>query len=467
MKRIRMLGAAVALALPLIGGPSILAVPAYAVTCQPGTSTPSDSYPGTVVVADNFESGTLDGFLVQTGGTGTASVSSAEAHTGACSAHLHATTDPGSRANFSTVLPSGTSQVYADGWFDITQAGVSGSDVPYFRFFSGSTRFVDVYRYNSNGQLWLRVLAPDGSPTYTRLIASSISMNAWHHVVIHVIPNGGATTVEVWFDGSSVYSSAQVNTVASSVTSVLNGAEHYQQMEDTYIDDLIIKTVSPAPPPGAPVASFTATPTSGTAPLNVAFTDTSTGSPTSWSWAFGDGGTSTAQNPAHTYTAAGTYTATLTATNGTGSSSTSSTITVSPVAAGAVPTYDHIVIVMEENESYQNVIGNSTAPYINSIANSIGVNLTNAYAEAHPSQPNYVALFSGSTQGVTDDSSSYWPFTGPNMYSQLAAAGKTFSGYSEGLISGVNWLAYHSPWLHWQPDAAHVWRPARAQKSQH
>ncbi|MGY4542838.1 PKD repeat protein, partial [Arthrobacter sp. UYNi723] len=71
-------------------------------------------------------------------------------------------------------------------------------------------------------------------------------------------------------------------------------------------------------------------PTSGTAPLDVAFTDTSTDSPTSWSWAFGDGGTSTAQNPAHTYTAAGTYTATLTATNGTGSSSTTSTITVSP-----------------------------------------------------------------------------------------------------------------------------------------
>jgi PKD repeat protein len=204
-----------------------------------------------------------------------------------------------------------------------------------------------------------------------------------------------------------------------------------------------------APPPSAPVASFTATPTSGIAPLNVAFTDTSTGSPTSWSWAFGDGGTSSDQNPAHTYTAAGTYTATLTATNGTGSSSTSSTITVSPAAAGTVPTYDHIVIVIMENESYQNVIGNSTAPYINSIANSIGVNLTNAYAEAHPSQPNYLALFSGSTQGVTDDSSSSWPFTGPNMYSQLVAAGKTFSGYSEGLISGVNWLAYHSPWLHW------------------
>ena len=74
-----------------------------------------------------------------------------------------------------------------------------------------------------------------------------------------------------------------------------------------------------APPP-APSASFTASPTTGTAPLSVAFTDTSAGSPTSWSWDFGDGTPpSTARNPAHTYAFAGTYTVTLTATNAQGS----------------------------------------------------------------------------------------------------------------------------------------------------
>ncbi|HEY8699878.1 MAG TPA: PKD domain-containing protein [Arthrobacter sp.] len=83
-----------------------------------------------------------------------------------------------------------------------------------------------------------------------------------------------------------------------------------------------------APAPTAPVAAFSASPTSGTAPLSVTFTDTSTGSPTSWSWTFGDGGTSTAQNPTHTYSAAGTYTAQLTASNSSGSTSASTTITV-------------------------------------------------------------------------------------------------------------------------------------------
>jgi hypothetical protein len=83
----------------------------------------------------------------------------------------------------------------------------------------------------------------------------------------------------------------------------------------------------------APTAGFTASPTSGTAPLPVSFTDTSTGSPTSWAWTFGDGGTSTVQSPSHTYAAAGTYTATLTATNAQGSTSASTSITVADVSS--------------------------------------------------------------------------------------------------------------------------------------
>jgi PKD repeat protein len=64
----------------------------------------------------------------------------------------------------------------------------------------------------------------------------------------------------------------------------------------------------------ATVADFSATPTTGAAPLTVAFTDNSTGSPTSWSWDFGDGSAiDNTQNPSHTYAAAGTYDVTLTA----------------------------------------------------------------------------------------------------------------------------------------------------------
>ncbi|MBT2519694.1 PKD domain-containing protein [Arthrobacter sp. ISL-28] len=85
---------------------------------------------------------------------------------------------------------------------------------------------------------------------------------------------------------------------------------------------------NPPPAPTAPVASFSASPTSGRAPLTVNFSDTSTGSPASWAWNFGDGGTSTTRNPSHTYTAAGTYTVRLTASNAAGSDSSARTITV-------------------------------------------------------------------------------------------------------------------------------------------
>jgi len=69
----------------------------------------------------------------------------------------------------------------------------------------------------------------------------------------------------------------------------------------------------------APVADFTGSPTSGTKPLAVQFTDASAGSINSWSWDFGDGQTSTQQNPSHTYANAGTYTVALTVTGPGGS----------------------------------------------------------------------------------------------------------------------------------------------------
>jgi PKD repeat protein len=83
-------------------------------------------------------------------------------------------------------------------------------------------------------------------------------------------------------------------------------------------------TTATTPPVGAPVASFTGTPTSGFAPLTVVFTDTSTGTPTGWRWTFGDigaGNTSTLRNPSHTYTVPGTYSVNLTVSNAGGSNS--------------------------------------------------------------------------------------------------------------------------------------------------
>jgi PKD repeat protein len=81
-------------------------------------------------------------------------------------------------------------------------------------------------------------------------------------------------------------------------------------------------TTLTTPPVGAPIANFTGTPISGTIPLTVTFTDSSTGTPTGWRWTFGDigaGNTSTLINPSHTYTTPGNYSVTLTVSNGGGS----------------------------------------------------------------------------------------------------------------------------------------------------
>ena len=117
----------------------------------------------------------------------------------------------------------------------------------------------------------------------------------------------------------------------------------------------------------------------------------------------------------------------------------------------AVPTPAHVVVVMLENKSFADLIGNPAAAYINSLATG-GALFTNSHAVTHPSQPNYLALFSGDTHGVADDDGPL-SFPGPDLGSELAAAGRTFTGYSEELPApGSTVLTYedyakkHNPW---------------------
>ena len=102
----------------------------------------------------------------------------------------------------------------------------------------------------------------------------------------------------------------------------------------------------------------------------------------------------------------------------------------SSLAGGALlfakpPSYDHVVVVIEENHAFDEIIGSSQAPFINSLANE-GVLFTDMYALTHPSQPNYIHLFSGSNQGVTGDSLPVGtPFQTPNLGSALLDNGRT------------------------------------------
>jgi hypothetical protein len=236
--------AAVALALT---GPMIVGIApgagASAVNCAPSTARPTNGFPGKVVAASNFESGNLKGFKVTTRGNGTVTVDSGRAHSGACAAFLHTTTANNSVAYMQAVLPGKkTTEVYADGRFNITKGGVAGNNVPFFRFFNGGERVLDLFRDNATGAVVLRVTAPDGTFGYTTLVPYA-ALGAWHHVAMHVAANGTATGVQVWFDEQSVHASNSVRTGAKSLTAVQLGAEHDTQMGNTYADDVIVKAV--------------------------------------------------------------------------------------------------------------------------------------------------------------------------------------------------------------------------------
>lgn len=149
--------------------------------------------------------------------------------------------------------------------------------------------------------------------------------------------------------------------------------------------------------------------------------------------------------------------------------------------ASTMPRYDHVVVVVEENHDYRDVLGagdipsatwsvippqpRMNAPFMRSLADQ-GVNFTDAHGEFHPSQPNYLVLFSGSNQGVTGDDTPTHPFAGPSLGGQMLAAGTSFVGYAEDLPSvgftgskKGEYARKHNPWVDFTDVPAQDNRP--------
>ncbi|MET7653990.1 MULTISPECIES: alkaline phosphatase family protein [unclassified Streptomyces] len=129
--------------------------------------------------------------------------------------------------------------------------------------------------------------------------------------------------------------------------------------------------------------------------------------------------------------------------------------TATTAQAAALPTPDHVVVVVMENHAYSQVIGSSSAPYLNNTLKAGGAALTQSYGLTHPSEPNYYMLFSGSNQGRTDDSCvPVGSLSASNLASELIAAGKTWASYNESLpsqgsttCSSGNYAQKHNPWF--------------------
>jgi hypothetical protein len=126
---------------------------------------------------------------------------------------------------------------------------------------------------------------------------------------------------------------------------------------------------------------------------------------------------------------------------------------------------DHVMLVVLENKNAEDVLRDG--PYLASLADS-GASLTDMHAETHPSQPNYLALFSGDTQGVTDDRCPRM-FGAPSLAGEFAAAGYGFTGYSEDLprpgftgCQAGDYARKHSPWTDFRDAPAEVNQPLSA-----
>jgi hypothetical protein len=130
-------------------------------------------------------------------------------------------------------------------------------------------------------------------------------------------------------------------------------------------------------------------------------------------------------------------------------------------AGVALAAPSHVVIVMMENHAFDEIIGSANAPYLNNVVAANGAVLTNSHAVEHPSQPNYLDLFSGFNQAVVGDAlPPNEPFSTPNLGAELLAKGFTFATYSEDLPSvgfngdSGNYARKHNPEVNWQANDA-------------
>ncbi len=135
-------------------------------------------------------------------------------------------------------------------------------------------------------------------------------------------------------------------------------------------------------------------------------------------------------------------------------------------ATVALPAFQHVVLIVFENKESPSVLGNGAAPTFNAYARRYA-KLTRYYGITHPSLPNYLALVSGSTQGVTNDCTDC-VVDATSLADTVEASGRTWKTYLEGLpapgflgaASGL-YAKKHNPFAYFRDIAADRARRAR------
>jgi acid phosphatase len=142
------------------------------------------------------------------------------------------------------------------------------------------------------------------------------------------------------------------------------------------------------------------------------------------------------------------------------------------VRQSAIPEPAHVVVVIEENRSFEQIVGNPSAPYINRLIRRAAL-FSGSHGVTHPSLPNYFALFAGRTNTNGDGCPATGiPTDAPNLASELIAAHRSFTGYAEALptpgFTGCwagTYARTHAPWVHFSSVPASASVPLAALRS--
>ncbi len=258
--------------------------------------------------------------------------------------------------------------------------------------------------------------------------------------------NVGVAGYTLYLNGSKVGTATSTSYAFSGLTcgtSYTLGVEAYDAAGNASARTNLTTATSPcsdARPPTAPsnlsIGAATATSISaswsastdnvGVAGYTLYLNGSKVGTATSTSYAFSGLTCGTSYTlGVEAYDAAGNVSARTTSPGATSACQSPSPGPSGPCGGASSPpsSWQHVVWIVMENKGFSQIIGSANAPYINSLASQCSL-ATNFVAEAHPSLPNYIAMVSGSTQGITDDSGpSSHPLSVPSIFSQLGSGG--------------------------------------------